>query len=503
MPNKELGIADPIYDALRVRSGQSIAPDLGGGSSGAGGIENKIYVWYADGSTVDLFDPTETGLDSAIAAAASSGDTIWLPSIDIPISAAKTLGAGVAMRGISHKAILTFSGFSGTALTLSAGSFIEGFTISMTSNGTTAIGVNAEVADAVINDMDITADGGSTTNIAIGAGVSVIVDEIWLAANGAVSERTVAWSNYTRNGSRVWNRMASLPDANTLVYLAVAADGSAIYLATGAARWAYNLYKCVNPKDPSPTWTLILYNGFDTGIGTITQYFSYSFGNMIMTDTTLSLVGCIGAQLWIMGEYDGTNWTWHAGGNEGGFEPQGAGYHSIIDNNFHLFDEAHALVETLAGSTDMTTIWHRAGAARYLPVNAAFRLYLHIVGSSSIDIGADATGRTYDTHVRGAHQGVQVYCVSNATGADNGALWISENGTTFSKIATWITGWVEDDERTGGGYLIWIAATWASGTPIARQYDRAGTLLDDLTGNFDSIMIDTSQVIVGAGIAYG
>lgn len=502
MPNKALGIADPYYDALRVRSGQSIAPDLGAGTTGGSGLENKIYVWHADGSAIDLFDPTETGLNGAITTAVS-GDTIWLPSIDIPVAAAKTLPAGVAMRGISHKAILTFSGFSGTALTLSAGSYIHGFNISMTSNGTTAIGVNAEVADAVINDMDITADGGSTTNIAIGAGVSVIVDEIWLAANGAISEHTVAWSNYTRNGSRVWNRVASLPNTDTLVYFAVAADGSAIYLATGAVRWAYNLYKCANPKDPSPTWTLILYNGYNTGIGTITQYFSYSFGNMIMTDTTLSLVGCIGAQVWIMGEYDGTNWTWHAGGSEGGFEPQGAGYHSIVDNNFHLFDEAHALVETLPGSEDMVTIWHRAGAPRYLPISASSRLYIRIVGTSSIDIGADTIGKSYDTHIRGAHQGVQIYCVSNALGGDSGGLWLSENGTTFSKIATWTTGWVEDDERTGGGDLIWIANVWTSGGVLARQYDRAGNLLDDLTGNFDSIMTDTTQVIIGVGIAYG
>lgn len=105
MPNKELGIADPVYDALRIRSGQSIAPDLGGGTTGGSGLENKIYVWHADGSTIDLFEATGAGLNLANAAAVS-GDTIWLPSMSITLSGTLTIATGVTVTGISWKSIL-------------------------------------------------------------------------------------------------------------------------------------------------------------------------------------------------------------------------------------------------------------------------------------------------------------------------------------------------------------------------------------------------------------
>lgn len=105
MPNKELGIADPVYDALRIRSGQSIAPDLGGGTTGGSGLENKIYVWHADGSTIDTFDADGAGLNLANAAAVS-GDTIWLPSISITLSGTLTIAAGRTVTGISWASIL-------------------------------------------------------------------------------------------------------------------------------------------------------------------------------------------------------------------------------------------------------------------------------------------------------------------------------------------------------------------------------------------------------------
>lgn len=113
MANKLFGIADPYYDALRVQSNQAIWPDAGGSSSGIGGLlENKIYLWPADGSTIATFEPIEAGL-IAVLAAAASGDTVWLPSMTIALTAAITIPAGVILRGISRNAKLSFGTLGG------------------------------------------------------------------------------------------------------------------------------------------------------------------------------------------------------------------------------------------------------------------------------------------------------------------------------------------------------------------------------------------------------
>lgn len=113
MPNKLFGIADPYYDALRVQSNQAVWPDAGGSSSGIGGLlENKIYLWPADGSTIATFDPTEAGLIAALAAAAS-GDTVWMPSIPIACTSSITIPAGVALKAIDLIAPLTFGTLGG------------------------------------------------------------------------------------------------------------------------------------------------------------------------------------------------------------------------------------------------------------------------------------------------------------------------------------------------------------------------------------------------------
>src|SRR5512139_3215867 len=128
-PNKLFGLADPQYDALRVLSTQALQiGSVDNTTPSGGGLENKIYLWPSDGSTITTYAATQAGLIAALAAAVS-GDTVWLPSIPIALATGVTIPAGVALRGISHNAILTFSGFSGTAVTLSAGSLVETFTM--------------------------------------------------------------------------------------------------------------------------------------------------------------------------------------------------------------------------------------------------------------------------------------------------------------------------------------------------------------------------------------
>lgn len=163
MPVQPFGRADPQYDALRVFSG--IATD--DTSSGAGsGLLNRIYLWPTDGSTPSDYAPTEAGLTAALAAAVS-GDTVWLPSMSIALTAGVTLIAGTTLIGIDESAVLSFTGFSGTAVTMAANATCKNFSITFVATGTTSLGIDARFTNALIDGVSVTVSGGSSSNVAI------------------------------------------------------------------------------------------------------------------------------------------------------------------------------------------------------------------------------------------------------------------------------------------------------------------------------------------------
>jgi len=511
MPPNEMdpllrNIAGMKREIERLKRVESIGDAVPGGGGGGVTLGNNIYLWPCDGGPIVQYAPNEAGLTTALSAAVT-GDSVILPSIAIALTAGISVPAGVALVGISHNALLSFSGFSGTAITLSEGSLVEGFAVDMVSNGTTAIGINAEVADAVVSDMDVTASGGSTTNIAIGAGVTIVQDEIWVAGGNETTHADpfIVWSNYTRNGARVWESVASIP-AGTLLEFVVADDGSAIYAMFELAPTQQAIYRCLNPKASSPTWTAIAYDGFDTGIGEIVTYFDYTLGPMTISGTTLITTASVapGPHEWVYGEYNGHAWTWTSEANANMFRPPAVGFDSWCDSSLQLFDGNHNFIETFPFTTvgPSGEIWHRTGGYRYVKMAAAGRVILRIATVSSIDLGAWSGQMDLMTRVRGAHAGPQVYCVS---GSDAG-LYLSDDGTTFSNIATWAAGWIEDDRRAGGGNLIWIPISIANGATMGRQYDRAGNIVDDLTGTgasgFWTAAGATEKNIVGIGIVY-
>lgn len=484
--NKLFGVADPQYDALRVQSNQAIWPDAGGAPvGGAGGLENKIYVWHADGSTVDLFAPDATGLGLALAAAAS-GDTVWLPSIPIALTAAVTIPASVALTGISHDASLTFSGFSTAAIVLSANSIIEGFTLTH-SDG---IGFDATTAGSKVINMIVSADQAGTM------GIDVVVDEIWVLSDDQGGNYAICWSNYTRNGSRIWNKVTSIPAGGPLD-MAVADDGSSIYIQMTSDS---SIWQCSNPKDVSPTWTQIAYIGMSVPGGTITTYLGYSLGPMSIQGTTLVTGASLGGHNWDYGEYNGSSWTWYYQGSMNTFGPSDVGLDSFCLERW-IYDKNASLIEDMRYNPNRARVWHRTGARRYV-INkntGTNQVSIRLPGEAWVDIGAFTNdGQITESVVRGAHTGLHIYCVSGVSGH----LYLSNDGLNFTDVATWVTGYVEDDTKAGGGNLIWIAKSILQNATLGRQYSRAGAVIDDLTGNFWSLVSASAQRIRGLGIVY-
>src|SRR5512139_1293156 len=143
MTKRAFGFPDPFQDARRVRTAQIYTEAISQASLPGGfALENKIYLWPADGGAISTFDADQAGLIAALAATAT-GDTAWLPSIAIALTTGVTVPAGVVLIGISDNAALSFSGFSGAAVTLSADSTVYGISIAIVSNGVDAIGVDA------------------------------------------------------------------------------------------------------------------------------------------------------------------------------------------------------------------------------------------------------------------------------------------------------------------------------------------------------------------------
>ena len=164
-----LGRSDISYDALRLAT--LSAPNAGGGNSGNNAaIGNSIYVWHADGSAVDQFEPTNTGLLLAIATIRGD-DTIWIPSIRIELTAAITMPAGSSLVGINREqSILSFTGFNGTAITLGIDAAAANLTVIFVNSSTTAYVISATASGSVVERVTISVSGGSVFNLGIMGG---------------------------------------------------------------------------------------------------------------------------------------------------------------------------------------------------------------------------------------------------------------------------------------------------------------------------------------------
>ena len=155
MSKHAFGTSDPLQDARRVRTAQILSESVANSNLPAGfALENKIYLWPWHGG-ISTFDADAAGLVAALAAAAS-GDTVWLPSIPISLTAAITIPLGVSVIGLSHDgSILSFTTLSNeSAITHSASSTLEHLTV-IVAGTQPLIGIDARAAKATVRHVAV------------------------------------------------------------------------------------------------------------------------------------------------------------------------------------------------------------------------------------------------------------------------------------------------------------------------------------------------------------
>jgi hypothetical protein len=487
-----LGAGEDNYESLKLRRGAGV---IGAGSdsviippAGGVGLENKIYLWPSAGTPITTYDPTETGLLAALATQAS-GDTVWLPSIPISLTAAITLGAGAILRGMSYGSILSFSGFgTGAAIILSANSIIQDFTLDHP---------DGKWFDASADGCKAVRIHGTALRALGGISLSPTLSEIWVGATNGIWWRTVAGS---------WSAVASLPNADEIRWFRIANDGATLYCTTHPAGSDFNvqqkLYKCHNPKAGSPTWTLIAQAGDSAAGSTISTYFNFTLGPCVLDNNDLYMMAhlAIDAPAWAYGVYDSVSWSWLRTADALVFSPAGVGRERYGFNNL-IRDDANSLVETITGG-DGYEYYRSLSGVHYCTRRASSTLYTHQIGGADLaTLGSSSNdSEVADTNISGPEHGNQVYVVSAANGAA-GHLWLSDDGSTFSDVATWAQGWVKDVTFDGGGSLIWLPSTVTSGATMLRRYLRAGSVDADLTGNFWSVTTG-NKVFSGLGLVY-
>ena len=519
-----LGHSEPIKDALRVLTLAGASAAAGGGGGVTGGVQNKIYLWHADGSTLDIFDPDQAGLIAALAAAAA-GDTVWLPSVPIALTAAITIAANVTLIGISDKAALTFTGFSGTAITLSESAALIECGVTFVSNGTTAIGVEASAAGVIVQHVHITASGGTLTNHAINSGAVVdIADEFWLATSGA---HDILWTeNLLSAGETAWNAISPLPIFSGLDMTGceILRDGSRLFVAgsdhdNGDAA---TIFECTNlatiraAPATTATWTAIV-----------------AVGDIITTDQgTTTVTGIIRTDRWgdrlicslictsdhvVYGSYDGA-WTFVDFGAhlnaDNGLTQDGVTWQTFggpQDRDVDLFLVVGGQIGTTAIHASSyglgRGIWLGTINDDHYAVRMWFAgytgevegLYLfkfagmdgtQRVGPMDLPSGGSPNLSTSFIRVRGALDGLMI----NAVNPD-GKFYLSEDRVTLALAATWANGLVEEAKLTGGGDLAWVSfnavhnaeAVRISVDRGANWTDQTGDLWSQHSGNMNGV----------------
>lgn len=313
--------------------------------------------------------------------------------------------------------------------------------------------------------------------------------EVWFATSNAIY-----WAgDYFLGGQPTWNKITTLP-AGTPAWFGITRGGGMAYIGTSTA-----LYATATPKTPS--WSLIAQVGDSVAGDTLSGIYA---DTLMLQNTTLTITGSLSTVThWAYGEYNGSSIAWSRTSDISTFRPDGSGPQIYSLGRFVRNAVSNTLIEDLNTSWDAVGrhIYRSPSGARYVAANTGGNLYIRKLNTASINMGANSNPSTVaNVHIFGAETGNQVYSVSGATSA-SGHLWLSDDGSAFSDVATWGEGWVRDAMLTGGGSLVWILTTIAGSAVPTRLYNRDGSVLRDMTGNFWSLT-SGAQTVIGMGLTY-
>ena len=245
--------------------------------------------------------------------------TVWLPSGPIALTAPITIPASVALIGISHKAILNFSGFAGAAIVLSANSVIQDFTL----NHTDGIWFDASAGGAKVLRIH-----GEAQKATVGVTTARQAEEIWrllkLNASGYVLMFTLDFDFSGATDTATWHKHTTWPagfdsTSDSTAQMAMTSDGANLYLSRNNTIWQCTNVAAIRATPATtPTWATIAQVGDSVAGGTIERVGEESGSNplgAIETWNTLLIATAqvlIGASRYrVYGEYDGAAWTWY------------------------------------------------------------------------------------------------------------------------------------------------------------------------------------------------
>lgn len=320
--------------------------------------------------------------------------------------------------------------------------------------------------------------------------------ETWFATSNAIY-----WcGDYFLGGDPTWNKVASLP-AVTLERFEVSSDGSIVYV-QGTAGGTKSIWSCVNPKAASPVWNNIATTGDTIGGYVITVDSNIRINNTTLV--TLFLRASTGYRYYA--EYNGSAWTLTQAANDYGTQTVYAyelTIHSAGGDLYWLIaTKPYGFVSAWAGASGgyWSIAWRNqiGGDIYIVATSATSGNDIRNVTDASIALNLPfPSGAPNNYTVSGAVEGPQVYVTGYA-----GALYLSDDGASFAATgAGWSPGWVHDAKSTGGGSLVWVLKSIASSNVPTRIYNRDGTVLRDMTGNFWTLT-SGDQTVVGSGLVY-
>lgn len=516
MPN--LGRGESIYDAQRVLT---LALDQIGGGAGAGAglLLNRVLHFDADIDLVTPYQANQLGLMSALNVAAA-GDTVWLPSRTITLTAALTIPAGVTLAGIvGGEAYLSFSGFSGVAITLNIGSRCINFALDFVANGgASCVGIDGRKLGTWIESMRVRVRGATAENIAIYTGAGTLTRNVWFTDSLSVqyiNPNRLYWSaNFFNPEPTVW-QTATLPagrvngPGGSINGFDIALDESVAYLLGYTSATTGFIWKTTDPRSANPTWTIILSIGDSIGGGALD-----GIGQLLVHGSNLYCLARTSTGGRFHGKYDGVGWTWTAVA----ISPNDPRNEVALPTHWTKHFSPNSTLYNLAGGVshswaflDVSTPsqrnnWqNRVGGPIYLlialPGDPGNTSRIRNT-STGVDLISGLIGNPRQLWLRGPWDGAALCIVEKETVGEDGHLKIATNGVNFTEVFEWKHGICEPASLTDLSSLVWIAQFGGyagGGDPIIRLSEDTGASWTDKTGNFWSVGVrpETTNFMIG------